>query len=55
MRSISNIVYLLPLLFSSIANLGQLYATIVILSAWLLLGVQVRIASIMKGVFCCED
>lgn len=38
MRSISNIVYLLPLLFSSIANLGQLYATIVILSAWLLLG-----------------
>lgn len=38
MRSISDIVYLLPLLFSPIANLGQLYATSHShLTVWLLL------------------
>lgn len=38
MRSISDVVYLLPLLFSPIANLGQLYATSHYhWTAWLLL------------------
>lgn len=48
MRSISNNVYLLPLLFSTFAKLGQLYSSMVILSALLLWGVQ---SQLCEGVF----
>lgn len=53
--SISNIVYLLPLLFSFIANLGQLFATKAILSAWLLFRCASQEGLNNLKVFYCND